>query len=89
MFQNVVIGKPLCKPETLFAYDEQDWLENEKKETLFIEDRFLPRILVAAGLVNSASEVRRNRPELVKELNEIDFIRIKWGKKFLWIAVGE
>ena len=89
MFQNVVIGKPLCKPETLFAYDEQDWVENEEKETLFTEDRFLPRILVAAGLVKSASEVRRNRPELVQELNEIDFIRIKWGKKFLWIAVGE
>lgn len=89
MFQNVVIGKPLCKPETLFAYDEQDWLDNEEKETLFTEDRFLPRILVAAGLVKSASEVRRNRPELVKELNEIDFIRIKWGKKFLWIAIGE
>ncbi len=89
MFQNIIIGKPLCKPYLLFAYDEQDWEENEKSQTLFTEERYLPRILVAAGIAKSTNEVRKNRPELVKELSEIDFIRLKWGKKFLWIAVGE
>ena len=61
----------------------------EKSNILFTEERYLPRILVAAGIAKSTNEVRKNRPELVKELNEIDFIQLKWGKKFLWIAVGE
>ena len=89
MVQNVVIGSLLCEPWHLFANDEKDWEENEKPNTLFTEERYLPRILVAAGIAKSANEVRKNRPELVKELNEVDFIKLKWGKKFLWIAVGE
>lgn len=88
MFQNIVIGTPLCEPHLLFAKNKDDWKENEEPITLFTEDRFLPRILVAAGVAKSASEVRKNRPELVKELNEVDLIRLKWGKKILWIAVG-
>lgn len=89
MIQNVVIGKPLCEPELMFAFNQADWEENEKSQTLFTEERYLPRILVAAGIAKSANEVRKNRPELVKELTEVDFIKIKWGKKFLWIMVGE
>jgi hypothetical protein len=89
MFQNVVIGMPLCEPHLLFASDKEDWEKNEKPITLFTEDRFLPRVLVAAGIAKSANEVRKNRPELVKELTEVNFIKLKWGKKFLWIAVGE
>ena len=89
MFQNVVIGTPLCEPHLLFAHDEEDWEKNEKSVTLFTNERYLPRILVEAGIAKSANEVRKNRPELVKELAAIDFFRLKWGKKFLWIAVGE
>lgn len=89
MFQNVIVGKLQCEPHHLFANDQQDWEEHEKANTLFIEERFLPRILAAAGVASSASEVRRNKPELVKELTAPDFIRIKWGKKIIWIAVGE
>lgn len=89
MFQNVIIGKLKCEPHLLFALDEKDWEENEKKNTLITEERFLPRILVEAGIAKSANEVRKNKPELVKELAEVDFFRLKWGKKFLWIAVGE
>ena len=89
MAQNVVVGKLLCEPHMLFALDEADWENNEKAETLFTEERFLPRILVEAGIAKSSTEVRKNRPELFKELNNVDFIKIKWGKKFLWIAVGE
>ena len=89
MIQNVVIGKPLCEPHLLFASNEADWLSNEKEITLFTDERFLPRILVSAGIAKSVSDVRRNRPELVRELHEVDFIMVKWGKKFLWIAVGE
>jgi hypothetical protein len=89
MIQNVVIGKPLCEPHLLFASDEADWRSNEEKQTLFTDERFLPRVLVSAGVAKSVSDVRRNRPALVRELREVDFIMVKWGKKFLWIAVGE
>lgn len=89
MIQNIVIGKPLCEPHMLFAQDKEDWDTNEKNLTLFTEERFLPRLLVLANIAKSTNEVRKNRPELMQELNEIDFVKIKWGKKFLWIVVGQ
>ena len=90
MIQNVIIGQPYCEPHIYFGYDETDWEENEKKNTLFTEERYLPRILVQAGIAKSVNEVRKNRPDLVKDLIKYpDFFKIKWGKKFLWIAVGK
>lgn len=89
MIQNVVIGKPLVNPAQLFANDENDWGKNEKPNTLFTNERFLPRILVETDIAKSTTEVRKNRPDLWKELTDVDFMRVKWGKKFLWIAVGE
>lgn len=88
-FQNVVIGKPICEPWQMFAYNEVDWEENEKNYTLFTEERFLPRILVECGVAKSVNEVRKNKPDLVKTLDTPDFICIKWGKKRLHIQVGE
>ena len=88
MFQNVVIGKLLCDEKDLFAYNEDDWIENESKLTLYTDERFLPRILVQAGIVKSVSEVKRNKPEFMRELQPYDFIEIKWGKKRLYIGVG-
>ena len=89
MIQNVVIGKPIVEPSELFAFNKTDWLENEKQNTMFIEERFLPKIMKEAGIVSSISEVRRNRPELAISLDKLDFITVKWGKKFLHILVGE
>lgn len=89
MFHNVVIGKPILDEHLLLAYDETDWEENEKKETLFTNTRFLPAIMKEAGVVNSTGEVRRNRPELCATLDKLDCINIKWGKKRLYIVVGE
>lgn len=89
MFQNVVIGKPIVDVESLLAADKNDWEENEKKNTLFTETRFLPAIMKEAGIVQSTSEVRRNKPELMINLNELDCINLKWGKKYLYIVVGE
>lgn len=88
MFHNVVIDKPLIEVEKLIALDKNDWEENEKKDTLFTSSRFLPQIMKEAGIVNSTSEVRRNKPELCIELNKPDCLWVKWGKKRLFIVVG-
>lgn len=89
MFHNVVIGKPLIEPWVLLAHDIQDWLETEEKDTLFTDTRFLPAIMKEAGVVSSTGEVRRNRPEYCINLNEIDCVNVKWGKKRLYIIVGK
>ena len=89
MFENIVIGTPLVDPSTLFSSSEEDWTNIEKPKTLFTEERNLPRLMKEAGVVSSISEVRRNQPKLCVDLNTPDFLKIKWGKKFLFILVGE
>lgn len=89
MFHNVVIGKPIVDVKSLLAVDDKDWEENEKKNTLFTETRFLPAIMKESGIVQSVAEVRRNKPELCITLDKLDCINIKWGKRFLFIVVGE
>lgn len=41
-----------------------------------------------AGIVKSTNEVRKNKPELMITLNNLDCLWIKWGKKLLYIIVG-
>lgn len=89
MFSNVVIGKPIYDEKKLLALDDNDWENNEKEQTLFTETRFLPSIMKEAGIVSSTSEIRRNRPDLCVSLDKPDCLWIKWGKKFLYIIVGE
>ena len=89
MFLNIVIGKPLVEPSLLLAYDQTDWEENEEKQTFFTETHFLPSVLKEAGIVSSTSEVRRNQPKLCVNLTELDCFWLKWGKKKLYIIVGE
>ena len=88
MFNNVVVGKPVVDPKIIFSTSDEDW-KDELKNTLFTDTRFLPAIMKEAGVVSSISEVRRNRPELVVSMDKLDFVCIKWGKKFLHILVGE
>ena len=89
MYQNVIIGHPIVEPKNIFATDENDWSLVEKPQTLFTEQRFLPHIMKEAGIVQSISEVRRNRPDLCILLDKPDFLTVKWGKKFLFILIGE
>ena len=87
IYANVVVGTPQIEPCLLLAIDEKDWEENEKKQTLFTNTRFLPAIMKEAGLVQSTNEVRRNKPELCHILEGPDFIHLKWGKRHLFILV--
>lgn len=87
IYANVVVGTPQIEPWLLLAVNEKDWEENEKKQTLFTNTRFLPAIMKEAGLVQSTNEVRRNKPELCHILEGPDFIHLKWGKRHLFILV--
>lgn len=89
MIQNVVIGKLLCEPYQLFALDKEDWEQVEEPITMFTEERFLPKIMIEAGIVKSINEVRRNQPKLMVTLDKVDYLEIKWGKKRLFVGVGE
>lgn len=89
MFLNVVIGKPLVDPKTLLALDDLDWKNNEQPQTLFTETRYLPAVMKEAGVVQSISEVRKNRPDLNISLENPDCLWVKWGKKRLYVIVGE
>lgn len=89
MILNIVVGTPLVSPETLLAYDMEDWLQTEKEQTMFTEQRFLPAILKDIGVAPSINEVRRNRADLMITLDRPDCFWVKWGKKKLYIVVGE
>lgn len=89
--ENIVIGKPIAEPSIMFSLDEDDWDRVEKEKTYYTDERFLPRILVDIGIYPSVNEIRRNKPELMVELKQLDFLdNLKVSKKRrLWILVGE
>ena len=89
--ENIVIGKPIVEPSTMFAGGEDEWERPEKEKTYYAEERFLPRILVDIGIYPSVNEIRRNKPGLMTSLDKLDFIdNLKASKKRrLWILVGE
>lgn len=89
--ENVVIGDPLVLSDDYLASDSRDWIENERIKTYYTEERFLPKILVTLGIYPSVSEIRRNRIDLMVELNKVDFIdKLKVAKnRYLWIMVGK
>lgn len=87
--ENIIIGNPIVEPKEIFAFDDNDWENIEKPKTLFTEERNLAAILKEIGIVKSISEVRRNKPELCVQLNDLDFMKVKWGKRFFFVLVGE
>lgn len=88
MIENIVIGTPLVSLDTLLG-DERNSNYNWEEVTVYEEERFLPKLLVKYGFTSSVKEIRRNRPDLVITLENIDFLEIKLGKKKLWVVVGE
>lgn len=89
MFHNIVIGKPLVDAWTLISSTEEEFEKSDKSDTLFTEERFLPALLVDAGVVKSRGEVKRNKPELCISLDKLDCLWVKWGKQRIFIIVGE
>ena len=87
-YYDVIVGKPLCHPWHIFCKNESEW-EHTSKEILQTEERYLPKILVDCGIVKSNSEVKRNKPELCITLDKLDFMTVKWGKKRIYILIGE
>ena len=88
--ENIVIGAPIVDPKDMFASSDDDWNTIEKEKTYYTNERFLPRILVDLGIYPSVNELRRNKPNLVKALDGLDFIdglKVKKKRK-LWILVG-
>lgn len=88
LFHNIVIGEPLCDPATLISANRDDWESGDKSDTLFTTDRYLPSVLKEAGVVPSTSEVKRNRPDLCRTLNQIETFFVNWGKKRIYVIVG-
>lgn len=89
--ENIVIGTPIADPKDIFSSSDDDWNTVEKEKTYYTDERYLPRILVELDIYPSTSEIRRNKPQLVKSLDSLDFIdglKVKKKRK-LWILVGE
>lgn len=89
--ENIVIGRLIATPQEMFAEDEDDWLRVEQEKTYYTDERFLPKILVELGIYPSISEIRRNKPNLMISLDDVDFIdNLRVSKKRrLWILIGE
>lgn len=83
MYHNVMVGYPIVALSDLIPLDEFN-------ETLVTSTRYLPKILVEAGVVKSTFEVYRNRKDLVIRFPDdmTDCITVKWGKTFLYIVIG-
>ena len=86
--ENIVIGTPLVTPESIFSSSHDDWINNEEPKTFYTEERFLPKILVQAGISKSANEIRRNRSDLIRNMDELSYEEIKIGKRKIFILVG-
>lgn len=89
MTHNIIIGKPLVDPWQLLSTTQEEYENNDIRDTLFTDERDLPTLMVMSGMVKSKSEIRRNKPQLCIKLNDLDCIMIKWGKQRLYIVVGE
>ena len=86
--ENIVIGFPIVNESSIFALNEEDWLKNEKEKTFYTNERYLPNILVELGICPSKGEIRRNKPQFMINLENLDYLELKWGKKRIFILVG-
>lgn len=53
------------------------------KDGNFVEDT------IKLGVFPSKGQLRKNRPDLIQDLNSLDFKEIKIGKKKFWLLIGQ
>lgn len=80
--KTVIVGQPLVPIELLGFSEEWD-------RPIRTEERYLPQILTDIGFAPSNNETKRNRKDLVRNLDKPDFETIKMGRKALWLIVGQ
>ena len=78
---NIVIGEPLVSLESLGI--------KENEEVFRTDEIFLPKILKQFGIFKSTSQVKKNRPDLWRELEEFEFTKLEIGHKRIFIIKGE
>jgi hypothetical protein len=76
----IVVGEPICSLVSLGL--------DQASVTLRTDERFLPRALVDAGVFSSYSEIRRNRPELIRDLETIGWDSFRVGKTVVDVVIG-
>lgn len=78
---NIIIGKPIIDLKKLGIEDYE--------KTIKDKELFLPKLLKKHGFFKSTSQIKKNRPELWRELEELSTNLIKVGKDRVYIVVGE
>jgi hypothetical protein len=75
---NIVIGKPIVDLDKLgIRPNENTVFENEEV--------FIPRILKKYGFFKSTSQVKKNRPDLWREVKDLEMIKLEIGHKRVWL----
>ena len=62
--------------------------DSDKANCVFEEEWFLPRLLVKYGFFKSTSQLRKNRIDLWRELEENKFEIVRIGHNFIYILTG-
>lgn len=86
--ENIIIGLPIVNPTTLYSDGSITDINNENEKTYCTHERNLAKIFKEIGVVSSISEIRRNKPELCKDLVDLDCFWVKWGKHRFYVIVG-
>lgn len=88
--ENIVIGIPLVPCGVLISDGGTPDMLNEMEKTYFTNNCNIAQILKELGVVPSVSEVRRNQPMLISNLDNdyVDCFWVKWGKRKFYVVKG-
>ena len=89
--ENIVIGIPLVPCGVLISDGSTPDMLNEMEKTYFTNNYNIAQILKELGVVPSVSEVRRNQPTLISNLEKdyTDCFWVKWGKRRFYVIKGQ
>ena len=89
--ENIVIGIPLVPCGVLISDGSTPDMLEEMERTYFTNNHNIAQILKELGVVPSISEVRRNQPMLISNLDKdyMDCFWVKWGKRKFYVIKGQ